>query len=85
LPVGQREKIQALLLEFITGHWDHWIDERIPALRGQTPREAAATPDGRERLEALLVDFAWRNETCPPHQRVDLRALRMKLGLPAAH
>lgn len=40
-------------------HWHRWVDEPVPALNGRTPRQAAATPEGRERLEALLTDFEW--------------------------
>jgi hypothetical protein len=54
-------------------HWDAWIDEPVPALKGQTPREAAKTPAGRERLEALLADFAL-------HGDVPVAQLRKALG-----
>lgn len=43
-----------------SAHWDSWVDESIPALNGQTPREAARSAVGRERLEALLADFELR-------------------------
>jgi hypothetical protein len=43
-------------------HWDEWLDVRVPALGHLTPREAAATPDGRTRLLALLDEFEWRAE-----------------------
>lgn len=43
-----------------SAHWDSWVDEPIPALKGQTPREAARSAAGRERLEALLADFELR-------------------------
>ena len=36
-----------------------WIDEKIPALDGKTPREAVKTPEGREKVEELLKD--WEN------------------------
>jgi hypothetical protein len=48
------------LAEFMQRHWENWLDERIPALKNQTPRQAARTEAGRERLEALLTDFEWR-------------------------
>ena len=58
-----------------------WLDEPVPALANQTPREAAATPIGRERLEALFSEYQWRTEEVPPHVRPDIRALRQKLGV----
>jgi hypothetical protein len=48
------------MAEFMQRHWDNWLDERIPALKNQTPRQAARTVAGRERLEALLTEFEWQ-------------------------
>jgi hypothetical protein len=38
-------------------HYRAWVDEPLPALRGQTPREAAQSTTGRVRLIALLKDM----------------------------
>ena len=62
-------------------HWAAWLDEKVPALGNLTPREAAKTTSGRERLEALLAEFAWRAKTMPSEQRPDITALRAALGL----
>lgn len=42
--------------------YKNWFDEEVPALGGMTPREAAATPDGRERLIELLKELENENE-----------------------
>jgi hypothetical protein len=42
--------------------YDHWFDEEVPALGGMTPREAAMTPDGRERLTDLMKELENENE-----------------------
>ncbi len=34
-----------------------WLDTPVPALKGKTPRQAARSAAGRERLEALLLGF----------------------------
>jgi hypothetical protein len=47
-----RELMEATLFE----HWNGWADQKIPALGGKTPRQAVKTPDGRESVEALLMD-----------------------------
>lgn len=47
-----REHIEKTL----SAHWKGWIDDKIPALNGKTPRQAVKTPDGRESVEALLLD-----------------------------
>lgn len=62
-------------------HWEVWLDEAIPALGNLTPREAAKTAAGRERLEALLAEFAWRAKTTPAEQRPNITALRVTLRL----
>lgn len=77
-------EVRALLGEKMKAHWDAWLDIPIPALRGQSPREATRTPQGRERLEALLMEFEYRNASIiQPELRPDVAELRRKLGLPA--
>jgi len=73
--------MQALEAELTARHWDQWVDEEVPALANQTPRAAATTALGRERLEALFAEFAWRSVDQPPHLRVNIEALREKLGM----
>lgn len=34
-----------------------WLDTPVPALKGKTPRQAARSAAGRERLEAVLLGF----------------------------
>lgn len=69
------------LLSQMARHWEAWMDVALPALGNITPREAARTPLGRERLEALLAEFGWHDERMPEAQRADVRTLRAKLGL----
>lgn len=58
-------EMQEQLREMAERHWDTWLDERLPALRNQTPREAAGTATGRELLDALFDDFALRSDQLP--------------------
>ncbi len=74
-------EVRARLREMEERHWEAWLDQLVPALGGLTPRAAAATPIGRERLEALLNDFAFRNRQRDPGQRTDIGRLRRALGL----
>ncbi len=46
----------AYLQQVISDHWHGWIDEKLPALGGKTPRQAARTEDGREAIEAILLE-----------------------------
>ncbi|MGI9336268.1 MAG: hypothetical protein ACR2RL_24225 [Gammaproteobacteria bacterium] len=42
---------------FFDQHYRRWLDESIPALDGQSPRQAAASEEGRPRLVSLLKQF----------------------------
>jgi hypothetical protein len=60
-----------------------WLDELVPALDGQTPREAAKSEEGRVLLEALLREFEYRSAINRSVGRsdVDVEALRIELGM----
>ena len=61
-----------------------WLDESIPALGGLTPREAAKTPDGRERLLTLFGYIAREQgqRAMPPGMFApDYRKAKKLLGL----
>jgi hypothetical protein len=81
-PLMAQPEVRQALKETVEGHWRSWFDESIPALRGQTPREAARTPEGRERLEALLRDYESRSgRFIDPLMAPDVAALRRELGM----
>lgn len=50
-------EVQEQLKVMAKQHWNAWFDNPIPALNNKTPRQAAKTEDGRERLEALLLHY----------------------------
>jgi hypothetical protein len=62
-------------------HWERWLDLDVPALDGKTPRAAARDPRLRERLEALLLEFEWRNARPGNEMAPDVGALRRELGI----
>ena len=74
-------ELQAMVKELSARHWKSWLDTKIPALNHITPREAAKTAPGRERLEALFVDFHQKNQAGFSQQPVDLYFLRKELGM----
>ncbi len=74
-------EFEALEAELARKHWDAWIDTKVPALGNRTPRQAAKTARGRERLDALLADFARTAEWSPSRVGPDVEALRRRLGL----
>ena len=72
-------EIRRRLKETVDRHWTEWLDTSLPMLNDETPREAAKTEIGRERLEALLWDFEQRS-TGRPHDP-DVEKLREELGI----
>ena len=74
-------ELQALSDEMMRRHWEAWLDERVPALGNKTPRQAARTPKGRERLMALLGEFDRRAESEPEATREALRDVRRQLKM----
>jgi len=77
---NQTPEAQAIMTKMGAEHWRTWPDIPLPALGGQTPRQAAKTPEGREQLEVLLLDFS-AHEEIPGVLRPDIAALRKELGL----
>ena len=65
--------------------WEkHWLDEPVPALRGRTPRQAAAGPvDERILLEALLRQFEYEAAVLAANgeQGIDTPWLRHELDM----
>ena len=76
----QAPEVQAYLAELNAEHWRTWPDIPLPALSGKTPRQAATTPAGRERLEVLFLEFS-AYEGKPNAMQPDLVALRRDLGM----
>jgi len=52
----QHPEVQEQLSGMIGKHWESWVDDKIPALGGKTPKQAVKTADGREAVKALLQD-----------------------------
>ncbi len=55
-PPSLNPEIREKIKELYAKHWVEWLDTSVPALRGETPREAAKTEEGRELLKALLQE-----------------------------
>jgi hypothetical protein len=67
----------------LVAHAEAWVDTRIPALGGRTPKEAVADADGREIVAGLLLEWERRNKKSGDAaiQSMDVGAIRKKLGL----
>lgn len=55
-------EIQEQIKAMARAHWETWFDQAIPALGNNTPREAAKTDEGREQLDALLLQYERMDE-----------------------
>ena len=79
------EAIAGALKAFMAEQEERWVEERLPALGGLTPRQAVADRARRPALEALLDDFDWIEAQARPQDRgrgMDPARLRELLGLP---
>jgi hypothetical protein len=75
-----RKRVQESLQKQV----EAWVDQEIPLLKGRTPRQAVQDPDGREIVEALLLEWERRGEekgTYPGDIRPDINAVRRLLNL----
>ena len=48
--------VTAAVQQLMAEHYESWVSEKIPALDGRTPLEAARDAEGREKVLALLID-----------------------------
>ncbi|MCB1115788.1 MAG: SEC-C domain-containing protein [Chlamydiia bacterium] len=80
LPTPSAEEKEAVTA-YLNNYYRDWLDLPLPILKGKTPREAAETTEGRERLELLLYDFEINNQENEDHLRIDVQELRQELGL----
>ena len=71
----------ALQEEMTRRYWESWLDTRVPALGNKTPREAARSAGGRERLEALLSGFEQHDADRPSSVAAPVTEMRLALGL----
>jgi hypothetical protein len=88
LDPAEHPELQAALDQMMRDLERHWIDERIPALGGHTPREALLDLAGRREVLALLDDMEWSRRQAGDDARnggMDPDRIRTLLGLPGTH
>jgi hypothetical protein len=74
-----RKHLQVTMQKQVEG----WVYQKIPALGGRTPIEAVRDPDGKEVVEALLLQWERHAEkgVSPNQIRPDINAVRRLLNL----
>lgn len=70
-----------LVQELKARHYAEWVDQPVPALGGQTPRQAMRTKRGREQVRILLKAIENHESRSPAATRFDFSALRTELRL----
>jgi hypothetical protein len=75
-----REHLQQSLQKMI----EAWVHQKIPALGNRTPAKAVQDPDGKEIVEALLLEWERSADEgrFPGGLRPDMNAVRELLNLP---
>ncbi|MFH1474460.1 MAG: SEC-C metal-binding domain-containing protein [Chloroflexota bacterium] len=89
LDPAEHPELQDVLDRMLRDFERSWVDERIPALGGQTPRDAVRDPAGRREVLALLDDMEWEKRRAATHAEdrggsgggMDPGRLRALLGL----
>ncbi len=80
--LNSRPEVQAELAKYMRQHYSTWPEIKLPALNGKTPLQAVKTKDGREMVEALLLDFERKSgRNTSPIDPTIIAELRSKLGL----
>jgi len=74
-------EVKQQIKEIAKAHWENWFDQPIPVLNNQTPREAAKTKKGVERLEALLLQYEQKDTEKDNLLKADVDYLRKELNL----
>jgi hypothetical protein len=62
-------------------HYASWVDDKLPALGGATPRAAVRTAAGRERVVMLVRQLERAEASLPEAERFDVGWLKRELGL----
>ncbi len=68
-------------IEFKKSFFKQWRDEPNEALEGLTPRQAAADPKARNRLQKLLQKLKDKEARLPEKERFSFTAIERSLGL----
>jgi hypothetical protein len=72
---------QRLVREFKKRHYASWPDRSLPALGGETPRQAVRKAATWLQVDVLLKDIENHESRLPEAERFDFTALRHELGL----
>ncbi len=78
-PLDQRPELRGVLEEQMRAHYRDWVRMKVPALQDRTPLQAMRSKDGREMVEALLLDLEQEVNRTPGLTREIISELRATL------
>jgi hypothetical protein len=76
-----RPEVQAQIRGMMKRHYEAWMDEELPVLKGQTPREAVRTRAGKEKVAALIQDIERMGQGMAGYDDSIVSDLRKELGI----
>jgi hypothetical protein len=62
-------------------HYADWVDVALPALGGQTPRQAVTTARGRSEVDVLLKEMERMESRSSPGTGYSFEGIRRELQL----
>jgi hypothetical protein len=74
-------EVREQLVRTFDEHYERWVDDKLPALGGQTPRQAVKTAAGRAKVEALLAGMGRPRASGSLDLKPPVARIRKKLGL----
>jgi hypothetical protein len=74
-------EVQAHIRGMMKRHYEAWMDEKLPALKGQTPREAVRTKAGKEKVAALIQEIERIGQGMAGYDFSITHDLRKELGI----
>jgi hypothetical protein len=76
-------EVQEQLAKLMSQHYREWVNQKLPALKGKTPLQAVKTQDGKEMVEALILELQRSSKRAnQPIAPAIIAELRERLGLP---
>jgi len=83
----QNPEVHQHIDRMLRSHWEDWVNQKLPALGFKTPRQASKTAEGREAVEALLLDSEKMLENDPLRKSIESEIIadvrrRLKLDRP---
>jgi len=80
--LNSQPEVHEQIAEYMRQYYRDWPNQKLPILKNKTPLQAVKTKDGKEMVEALLMEFERRGQdTAPPLDPAIIAELRERLGL----